>query len=63
MTEAPIPIDLRLHLPASARMVAVVHLITDLADRLGGRWEYRQPLTQKTGRFDLHDLHLPETQP
>ncbi len=54
-----IPIDLRLHIPADAAMVDVVQVITDLAERLNGYWEYHAPLSRSPGRFELHDLTLP----
>jgi hypothetical protein len=55
-----VAIDLRLHLPADAPMVDVVALITDLAERLNGYWEYHAPLSRSPGRFELHDLTLPQ---
>jgi hypothetical protein len=40
-------------------MVDVVQVITDLAERLNGYWEYHAPLSRSPGRFELHDLTLP----
>jgi hypothetical protein len=54
-----LPIDLRLHVPADAAMIDLVQIITDLAARLGGYWEYHAPLSTTPGRFELHDLTLP----
>ena len=62
MTALPVPIvalDLRLHVPADASMIALVELVTELAERLGGYWEYHAPLSARPGRFELHGLTLP----
>jgi hypothetical protein len=40
-------------------MIDLVQIITDLAARLGGYWEYHAPLSTTPGRFELHDLTLP----
>lgn len=54
-----LPIDVRLHVPANAAMIDLVALITDLAERLGGYWDYHAPLSATPGRFELHEITLP----
>jgi hypothetical protein len=54
-----VPIDLRLHIPADAPITDVVALITDLAERLNGHWDYHAPLSRSPGRFEIHDVTLP----